>query len=207
VVDEPAFSTWRHSLRQLTDSPESARAWREDRYRFAHRLGDALVGETATAPAISGPAVYGVRLSWGLLYIGQTTEAQRRLRDLAIGESHHLANTFPPEIWQRVVIVAWPSLPQAKDATARLGVNTVGLALEHRLQIWTQPLANASRRTSLGGWRPVDRMSSASVGAQAAAKIDALFQAVKQLWTEANDSGGAASLSSAARCVYPDQLL
>jgi hypothetical protein len=27
-----------------------------------------------------------------------------------VGESHHLANTVPPETWERVVVVQWPSL-------------------------------------------------------------------------------------------------
>lgn len=80
----------------LTDSAVAARLWRERRYAFAYRLGEELAGATAELSPVTGPAVYGIWLKWGLLYIGQTTEAARRLRDLPVGESHHLANTFLP---------------------------------------------------------------------------------------------------------------
>lgn len=58
----------------------SAKEWRERRSKFAHRLGRQLIGETSVHPALSGPAVYSVWLSWGLLYVGQITDASRRLR-------------------------------------------------------------------------------------------------------------------------------
>lgn len=34
--------------------------------------------------------------------------------DLPIGESHHLANSFPPEIWTRVVVVYWGQLIETR---------------------------------------------------------------------------------------------
>jgi hypothetical protein len=37
VVDDRAFAAWRDNLLKLTDSPESARVWRERRYRFDRR--------------------------------------------------------------------------------------------------------------------------------------------------------------------------
>lgn len=95
---EVAFTRWLTSLQELTSSPDEARRWRERRYSFAYRLGQMLVAESETRGAGAGPIIYGVWLSWGLLYVGQTTKASRRLRDLPVGESHHLANTFPPEI-------------------------------------------------------------------------------------------------------------
>lgn len=59
----------------------------------------------------AGPVLYGVFASGaGLCYVGQTQEAERRLRDLPVGESHHLANTVPPEVWERVVVIRWPLL-------------------------------------------------------------------------------------------------
>jgi hypothetical protein len=205
---EGAFAAWLGSLNRLTGTPEAARVWRERRYRFAHRLGEALVGTTSGQAAIVGPAVYGVWLSWGLLYIGQTTDAGRRLRDLAIGESHHLANTFPPETWDRVVVVAWTRLPEAAEVVERLGVQSIGLALEHRLQSWAQPLANAARRTTEGGWRQVDWTRSTSTGARVAADVDTLFLRVRSLWTAA-ETGAPASppLDEAVRCVAPARLL
>jgi len=205
---DPAFAAWRANLRQLTDSPASARLWRERRYRFAHRLGDALVGAADGRPPITGAALYGVWLSWGLLYVGQSAEAERRLRDLAIGESHHLANTFPPEIWDRVVVLAWPRLAEAADVIERLGAKTVGLALEHHLQSWAAPLANAARRTSEGGWRVVDRTRSASIGARSAVEVVPLFDAVRSVWDAAAMwEQGAPELPETVRCVRPSALL
>ena len=203
------FGLWLRSALALTGSPRAATLWRERRYRFAHRLGEALAGETETEAAISGPAVYGIWLRWGLLYVGQTDDASRRLRDLPIGESHHLANTFPPETWDRVVVIVWPQLSEAKDLTLRLGSKAVGLALEHRLQVRAQPLANGSRRTSGGGWRSVDRTQSVSLGARTAGQIDRLSERVQTLWdaaaVAAPESG--IQLPVAVRCVWPGELL
>jgi hypothetical protein len=111
---------------------------------------------------ITGPVLYGIWLDWGLIYIGQTREAERRLKDLAVGESHHLANTFPPEIWSRVVVLPWPRLGSAPQETEGLSEEDVGLGLEYGLQSLLSPLANASRRTSAGTWRSVDWTGSRS---------------------------------------------
>ena len=206
---QPAFVAWRAALHELTDSPEESRRWRESRYHFAHRLGDALVGAAPGQPAITGAAVYGVWLRWGLLYVGQTTEAERRLRDLPVGESHHLANTFPPETWDRVVVVAWPQLAEADAVTAMLGTKTTGLALEHLLQSQARPLANAARRRSDGGWRAVDRTRSGSVGARAALEAQPLFDALTAVWdiAAASDGETVGELPPATRCVRPGHLL
>ena len=105
----PEISTpadrWRQALLELTADEQAAAGWRRRRYAFAHRLGTALVAGEGTRPAVTGSVLYGVWLPWGLIYVGQTGEAQRRLRDLAVGESHHLANTYPPEIWSRVAVI------------------------------------------------------------------------------------------------------
>ncbi|MEV4618166.1 hypothetical protein AB0J74_05520 [Asanoa sp. NPDC049573] len=196
------FLAWRASLHRLTDSRDAARSWRKRRYAFAHRLGEALAGPTPDSPAIDGPVVYGIWLRMGLLYVGQTTEAQRRLRDLPVGESHHLANTFPPEIWHKVLVVAWPRLPEAAPLTEALGPKLVGLALEHRLQERPHPLANSERRTPDGGWREVVRTSSTSRGARAAKQVEVLSRAVERVWDEA-DGGG--PLSPACRLVLPER--
>jgi hypothetical protein len=60
---------------------------------------------------VTGDVLYGVYIAGGgLLYVGQTHDAWRRLRDLPVGESHHLATTVPPETWERVAVVQWPEL-------------------------------------------------------------------------------------------------
>ncbi|PPA56706.1 hypothetical protein BAW75_05470 [Micromonospora chalcea] len=152
--------------------------------------------------------IYGVWLRWGLLYIGQTSKAERRLRDLAVGESHHLANTFPPEIWHKVVVLAWPELPQARSLAGTIDLRTAGLALEFALQDQLCPIVNSERRRPDGGWREVVRQGSRSRGALAMHKVTDLVQQVRGLWdaTPSEPSNGA-NVPEACRVVFPEQLL
>lgn len=199
---------WLDSLNALTETRDAARLWRERRFEFAYRLGRELAGPRGDRPGLQGPVVYGIWLKWGLLYIGQTTEGSRRLRDLPVGESHHLANTFPPEIWDRVVVVDWPSLPQAQVVLQDLDRKLVGLALEHRLQLRFEPLVNAFKRTSAGGWRSIDWSTSNSRGARVASEIGELADQVDALWDAASThETGDAELPSAVRCIRPADLL
>ncbi|MFB9907130.1 hypothetical protein [Allokutzneria oryzae] len=203
---EGAFPDWREALRRLTGTEAAADAWRSGRYEFAHRLGRALASATTSGlPPITGNVIYGVWLEWGLLYVGQTADASRRLRDLPVGESHHLANTFPPEIWHRVVVVSWPLLPEARD----LGVapDLIGLGLEHRLQSHLKPLANSARRTPKGGWRPVDWARSRSAGARVGPRLGALFEPVLRLWQAAEQAPDESFSSEVCRVVLPSRLL
>jgi hypothetical protein len=157
---------------------------------------------------ITGPVLYGIWLDWGLIYIGQTREAERRLKDLAVGESHHLANTFPPEIWSRVVVLPWPRLGSAPQETEGLSEEDVGLGLEYGLQSLLSPLANASRRTSAGTWRSVDWTGSRSRGARAYRQIGELFAEVKEVWDQAESwSPGRNALPAGCHVVFPPRLL
>lgn len=179
-------------------------AWRRARYQFAHRLGRALVG----ALPFHGPVLYGVWLRWGLLYVGQTRDAERRLRDLPIGESHHLATTFPPEIWERVVVIAWPQLPEAPALAAEFTAEAVGLALEHSLQLRLSPIANTEQRKPDGSWRERSWASSKSRGARLSSHIEGLTQAVQAEWDgAARMQPGDQEPSPACRVVFPEALL
>jgi hypothetical protein len=194
---------WVDALDALTATREAARAWQETRYRYAHAVGRALVDR---APAVTGHCVYGVFLSWELLYVGRTSRAERRMKDLAVGESHHLANSFPPEIWHRVGLVCWPKLPSAQALPADLDHETVGLALEHRLQAEFDPVFNAFRRTTDGGWRAVDLTRSRSRGALASAAVENLYDEVRVLWRRLHDDPRDAHAEDAVRWVAPRQL-
>jgi hypothetical protein len=132
-------------------------AWQDRRYRFAYEVGRLLVDPAGPGGApLSGPALYGVWVSGsGLLYIGQTKDARRRLQDLLVGESHHLATTVPPETWERIIVVQWPSLlpglpPDEARTAARLGLHACGLAMEHLLQMTYGPVMTARRRRGAG---------------------------------------------------------
>ena len=205
---DPHYQEWLGSLTALTSTSDAAQRWREARFSFAFRLGEELVARNAEGLSATGNAIYGIWLSWGLLYVGQTTDATRRLRDLPVGESHHLANTFPPEIWDRVVIVDWGSLPESAEAIEQLGQQVVGLAIEHRLQVRLRPLVNGSRRTSAGGWRSVEWEKSNSLGARHSLSLGALGDHVDRLWDHgAGWQEGDSPLSSSVRCVRPSKLL
>ena len=208
MTDAPGpANQWRQALQDLTRDHQSAAEWRFSRYTFAYRLGASLTRDPETAGVITGPVIYGIWLDWGLIYIGQTSEADRRLRDLAVGESHHLANTFPPEIWSRVVVLPWPRLPAAGPAIERVALDDVGLGLEYGLQSMLSPLANASRRTAAGGWRPVDWEGSRSRGARAYRQIGELFSAVKGVWDQAGRwQAGDGRLPGGCHVVFPATL-
>jgi hypothetical protein len=114
-------------LDSLAD-PESVLAWQDRRYRFAHHVGQLLTSPARPdAAPVTGHVVYGVHVAGaGLLYVGQTGNAKRRLRDLPVGESHHLATTVPPETWERVIVVQWPDLLPACGMLRRWPLTSSG---------------------------------------------------------------------------------
>jgi hypothetical protein len=143
--------------------------------------------------------VYGVWLEGHEqpVYIGQTLEGRRRLWDLPIGESHHLANSFPPEIWSRVVVVYWgQALARRPDLLANITAKlapiidsrdlrkSIGLGLEHLLQRRYQPLFNRRRKRRDACWREVAWETSASIGAKAAPFLDELLATVVAAWEQ-----------------------
>ncbi|RAG81749.1 hypothetical protein DN069_31215 [Streptacidiphilus pinicola] len=215
---DKAYEQWRTALGSLTSGVAELTEWQDRRFRFAHNIGALLTSDApGEAPEVVGPVIYGVHLHGsGLVYVGQTQEAERRLRDLPVGESHHLANTVPPELWERVVVVRWPSLlerlgSEEQRAAEALGSVICGLALEHRLQVRTRPPLNGRRRTRDGQWRPRRMHESHSRGAVHSAALPSLDALVWSAWNElsrlpppSNDS--ARTCSDVGRVVFPSVL-
>jgi hypothetical protein len=145
------LNEWLWALQRFTRTPEAARAFQDLRFQFAYALGNELIRRRDGTTHVRGPVLYGIYLDRiGPLYVGHTTEAERRLRDLPIGESHHLANTFPP--------------------------GDVGPGgLEHLLQRHNAPLFNARRKTTSGGWVQVDPTRSKSAGALIAPALQPIW--------------------------------
>jgi hypothetical protein len=199
-------------------SPERVLAWQDRRYRFAHRVGQLLTDPAPPdAASITGHVVYGVYVAGaGLLYVGQTGDAKRRLRDLPVGESHHLATTVPPETWERVIVVQWPDLLRGlQDAEGlvaeQLGRQTCGLALEHLLQVTYRPVMTARRRDGAGEWaaRRVD--SSRSRGAVNSGRVPNLFMAVRAVWDQLADmpspgNGDPTMHAGSGRVIFPGRV-
>jgi len=185
------LNEWLGALRSFTRTPEAARAFQDLRFRFAHTLGNELIRPRDGITHVRGPVLYGIYLDRiGPLYVGQTTEAERRLRDLPIGESHHLANTFPPEVWDRIVVIPWKRAlstnPQASQALARISLQhddrLIGLELEHLLHRHETPLFSLRRKTTQGGWRPVDPARSKSAGALIASSLQPIWGYIQSEW-------------------------
>lgn len=215
-VHEDAYNAWRSSLTTLLGDASLLAWWQERRYQFAHRVGALLTEAHSDSLVMVGPVLYGVFASGaGLCYVGQTQEAERRLRDLPVGESHHLANTVPPEVWERVVVIRWPLLlseaPASEQAEVKaMGSTVCGLALEHIVQVATAPPLNSRRRRTVGDWQPRNLTRSRSRGAIHAQRIPELSRLTLAAWTSlsevAKPNGAAVSVSGAGRVVFPSEM-
>src|ERR1039457_5435396 len=218
ATDDP-FAQWQRALRAATGSLDDLLRWQDRRFTFAYTLGDSLCHATAFGlPPVTGYALYGVyTLGAGLIYVGQTSQAERRLRDLPIGESHHIAVTVPAEIWERVVVVQWPKLlavasPEEQDAAERLGLAACGLAMEYRMQVSRVPVLTSRRRAAGGTWNPRRLERSRSKGAMSSSSFPELFRAVESAWMllelEPGPSDGRAICGNeSGRVVFPQVFL
>ena len=214
-----AFDRWRSAMADALTSPDRVMAWQDRRYSFAYRLGQLLVSPPSAAGSpVTGHVVYGVYVpGGGLVYVGQTGEAQRRLRDLPVGESHHLATTVPPETWERVIVVEWPSmLPRLSAGEGRvaeqLGLSTCGLAIEYSLQLALRPVMTARRRRADGSWTERGIDASRSRGAVAFSQLPELCGQVLRHWdalatAELAEGDDLVSFSEVGRAVFPSRLL
>lgn len=213
---EDAYHSWRSSLTSLLGDASLLAQWQERRYQFAHRVGVLLTESCGGSSATMGPVLYGVFASGaGLCYVGQTQEAERRLRDLPVGESHHLANTVPPEVWERVVVIRWPLLLSQVPAYERIEVEAMGsmvcgLALEHTLQLATSPSLNSRRRRTAGDWQPRNLSRSRSRGAIHAQRIPTLSRLTLDAWNALSEAqvpkGAAVVATGVGRVVFPSAL-
>ncbi len=213
---ESAYLAWRSSLTTLLADASQLARWQERRYQFAHRVGALLTESHGDGPVTTGPVLYGVFAAGaGLCYVGQTQEAERRLRDLPVGESHHLANTVPPEVWQRVVVINWPLLvdgtPESEQAQVKkMGAVVCGLALEHALQMATAPPLNSRRRRTTGDWQPRDLARSRSRGALHARQIPVLSELTLAAWNDLSQAEApgrsAVTVNGVGRVVFPSAL-
>jgi hypothetical protein len=204
-----AYDAWHQALRELTGDEQRFASWREQRYAFAYQIGVLLTEAHPPCSAVSGPALYGVYLAGtGLCYVGQTQDARRRLRDLPVGESHHLAVTAPPEIWTRIVVVQWAELLDAPLPESDL--RTCGQALEYLLHREFHPVINCHSRTTDGRYRERRPEDSRSKAALSAAEFTNLFATVLTTWSELDSipaGSGATAYREYGRAVFPPALL
>jgi hypothetical protein len=197
-MDRDPYDDWIKALLQLTRSPAHAHEFQIRRYSFSASLAQSLI-DSLPEPGLDR-VLYGVWINEhsAPVYVGQTSEGRRRLWDLPIGESHHLANTFPPEIWARVVHVNWQHMLEDKGLldeivqvlTTSYGIPTatvltdLGLGLEFLLQRAQMPLFNSNKKTRAGQWRAVSYANGTSRGARIAPFLNSAFQHVLECWNE-----------------------
>lgn len=217
IGEDEAFDRWRTALADALNGPDGVMAWQDRRYSFAYRVGQLLVDVPLGGIPMTDHVLYGVYVAGGqLVYVGQTGKARRRLRDLPVGESHHVAATIPPEIWERVVVVQWPVLiDQISDSerrtAERLERETCGLALEYLLQVKYRPVMAMRRRLTTGGWVPRNIEASRSRGARASSQLPELFGLVRERWdalaeTQWSGHGDPVVHTEAGRAVFPGSL-
>ncbi len=214
---------WLSSLLSMTQTPELASSLLDDRLRFTTLVAQQLTHEMKNEQQV----VYGVWLVGHShpVYIGQTTDAHRRLWDLPIGESHHLSNSFPPEIWGRVIVVRWGAILMKNEMKYRsifrhieeMGIvgrtgqlKAIGLGLEHLLQSRDKPLMNCRTKRRDGTWRQVNWSNSRSVGARVAPFLSPLFHEVDEVWQTASSvapsENGTSKVVSDGLAVFPSLL-
>jgi hypothetical protein len=189
-----ALVSWASAAKQVTSTEAGIHDYLGAREVFASHLGHALLGAASATRSDHFCALYTVWVgdSTRPLYIGQTLNGGRRLWDLPLGESHHLANSFPPQVWTRVTVLRWrvvqnaalPNLPfQEATALAAMKTQTVGLAAEHALTVLHRPLFNLKKRQAGGGWKDVDPTTSKSRGAVAARLLPNFMARLDQAWS------------------------
>ncbi|MGH7861215.1 MAG: hypothetical protein ACREOS_03150, partial [Candidatus Dormibacteraceae bacterium] len=195
------YECWVKLVSQLTQTPQGAFRHRKERSNYTAEIASTilraagLLGEQrgVTRNRLS-PVVYGVWLDGHEpsqpVYIGQTRNAARRLWDLPIGESHHLANTFPPEIWARVVVLRWPEI-LAREGDGSVAVRPIddvdlGHGVEYALQHRYKPLMNLWSKKRNGDLNSIDLARSNSRGAKIASSSEfvACFSRVVTVWDE-----------------------
>ncbi|POM27653.1 hypothetical protein BTM25_20700 [Actinomadura rubteroloni] len=204
-------------MARLVGSTDDLIRWQDRRYRFANEIGRLLTEPSGDRPVVDGAVLYGVYVSGvGLAYVGQTGDARRRLRDLPIGESHHLGMTVPPELWEKIIVVCWPlladTLPQpARRTVTGLDPEVVGLALEHLVQVEYRPPLNARSRGANGTWRERRVIGSRSRGALHAHMVQSLYELVRDAWQDLSAPSPSeptppVRTTSAGRVVYPSAM-
>lgn len=194
---------WVEQLSALTATPEAAARFHTQRTQAATAVAQTIFKTLGINRKQKIPALYAVWLCGHTqpTYIGQTMDMGRRLWDLPIGESHHLANSFPVEIWKAVMVLRWHDLlrhhkpkeldnlmdtldvePSPTKTAEAKKLEHIGMAFEHLLQKTYKPLFNMRKRKPDGTWRPVNLERSQSTGARTAKLVGDLWPFMLHIW-------------------------
>ncbi|MDJ0841311.1 MAG: hypothetical protein QNK37_32675 [Acidobacteriota bacterium] len=207
---------WVEQLSALTATSEDAARFHTQRTRAATAVAQTIFQTLGIDRKQKIPALYAVWLCGHEqpVYVGQTLDMGRRLWDLPIGESHHLANSFPVEIWQAVKVLRWHDFPahhkareleeltqglivkpDKKKSVREKKLDLMGMALEYLFQLEYKPLFNMRKRKPDGSWRPVRLEKSKSAGAKTSRMMGDLWPLVHQTWRNMVSEGLSAGQS------------
>ena len=211
------LTTWIASLHDLTSSLASTVEYRNLRASFASEVGRQIMSAASISQGRENYCIYGIWLDGHdtPIYIGQTMQAERRLWDLPIGESHHLANSFPPEIWKKIVIIRWYDALTEESSLqdlilAGISKGVIGLSLEYFLQSKYKPLVNCNRRRRDGKWQEKDIGKSKSRGSLMISDIATVCAEILDIWLELSEIDVVDRVSvshSFGGVVFPSQML
>lgn len=222
------YRSWVESCRALNADEDKARDFRARRYAFTHLLANHLIKNLP----VSGDdqVIYAVYLAGKHskpVYLGTSSEGRRRLWDLPIGESHHLSNTCPPEIWSKVQVLHWKRLlaetghdidelqknvSEAFPEKSKFALKLIGMGIEFRFQQEIRPEINILTKRRQGGFKPVDFMGSKSIQAAIARRwidgpvFNTLWTSWNNIQSEAESCPEIALVSRFGGILFPDRI-
>lgn len=207
---DPRLASARAAQARLDDAmgavvADGVTAWYHRRVQFAraHAVRTAL----CAGGAFDGrePVVYAVKLRGhvGAAYIGETI-GRRRLWDLPVGESHHLATTFPVMTWDRIVVIRWTAWAGGSPPSDPVDLKLAGLAIESHLHLGMRPELNLWTKRSNGSWAPRNpRPRSGPADFDAASVSARVRAALEELLERSFDGPAHDDPKLAARIVRP----
>ena len=194
---------WVQQLKDLNATTQASEQFLSQRSKAATAVAQTISHTLDIDRKQKTPALYAVWIHGHQqpIYVGQTLDVGRRLWDLPIGESHHLANSFPVEIWKAVMVLRWHDLlshhlPQDLEqrlmrlsATVKKPLKTLGEALEYQLQLHYRPLFNMRKRKRDGSLRTVKPEKSKSAGALTAPHLGEIWTLIHKIWIQCENAG------------------
>ena len=221
------YRRWAEACRALNADEDRARTFRTQRYAFTHALAELLVKDLP--PAGDDQVIYAVHLSGRHprpVYLGTSSEGRRRLWDLPVGESHHLSNTYPPEIWESVQVLHWKrvltehghdlaglqkAVGEQFNASPAEALKLIGMSIEFLFQKAVRPEINIRTKLRQGGFKEVDFSESKSRQAQIAhRRLDPAFNDLTQAWSnlgkEARDCDKTIHSGRFGSVIFPSRV-
>ena len=146
---------------------------------------------------------------------------------MPVGESHHLSNTYPPEIWERIQVLHWRQVLKLEGYDLTVleaqvaehfstkpvdALKLIGMAIEFLFQNEAMPELNVRSKLRSGGFREVGIGTSASRQAIIARRwMGSLFPILLDHWMRleagADAHSGPAMHTLTGSVIFPSRIL